>query len=72
MVLAQTDMLLSIPSVALRDAAQVYRLVQRDLPFDVPPLELTLFRSASNGDEPEIRWFHAHVAAAAQALNGVE
>lgn len=70
-VLAQTDMLLSIPSVALRDAAQVYRLAQRDLPFDVPPLELTLFRSASNGDEPEIRWFHGHVAAAAQALNSI-
>ncbi|MDJ0629565.1 MAG: LysR substrate-binding domain-containing protein [Rhodobacter sp.] len=71
-VLAQTDMLLSIPSVALRDAAQVYRLAQRDLPFDVPPLELTLFRSASNGDEPEIRWFHAHVAGAAQALNSIK
>lgn len=68
-VLAQTDMLLSIPSVALRDSAQVYRLAQRDLPFDVPPLELTLFRSASTGDEPEIRWFHRHVAAAAEALS---
>ena len=68
-VLTQTDMLLSIPSVALREAAPVYRLAQRDLPFDVPPLELTLFRSASTGDEPEIRWFHAHVASAARALS---
>ena len=67
-VLAQTDMLLSVPSVALRDAARAYGLAQRDLPFDTPLLELTLFRSASTGDEPEIRWFHAHVAAAAQAL----
>ena len=68
-VLAQTDMLLTIPSVALRDAASAYGLAQRDLPFDMTPLELTLFRSASTGDEPEIRWFHAHIAAAAQALN---
>ena len=67
-VLAQTDMLLSVPSVALRDAARAYGLAQRDLPFDAPSLELTLFVSASTGDEPEIRWFREHVAAAAKAL----
>ncbi|MDJ0825951.1 MAG: LysR substrate-binding domain-containing protein [Rhodobacter sp.] len=71
-VLAQTDMLLSVPSVALRDAGHAYGLAQRDLPFDAPRLELTLFRSASTGDEPEIRWFHEHVAAAAQALVSIE
>lgn len=67
-VLAQTDMLLSVPSVALRDAARAYGLAQRDLPFDAPLLELTLFVNTSTGDEPEIRWFHSHVAAAALAL----
>lgn len=71
-ILAQTDMLLTVPSVAIRDAARAYGLVQRDLPFDVTPMELTLFRSAATGDEPEIRWFHAHIAAAAQALNSIE
>lgn len=68
-VLAQTDMLLTVPSVAIRDAARAYGLVKRDLPFEITPMELTLFRSASTGDEPEIRWFHANVAAAAQTLN---
>ena len=68
-VLAQTDMLLNIPSVALQDAARAYGLTRRELPFEMTPLELTLFRSASTGDEPEIRWFHAHVAAAALALS---
>ena len=67
-VLAATDLLLSVPSVALRDAAAAYGLAQRDLPFDLAPLELTLFRDAATGDEPEIRWFHGHVAAAAEAL----
>lgn len=50
-VLAQTDMLLLVPAIALREAAQVHGLAERALPFDMPPLELTLFRSASNGDD---------------------
>lgn len=67
-VLAETDMLLSVPAVALQDAARTYGLAQRALPFDMTPLELMLFRSAAMGDEPEIRWFHAHVSAAAHTL----
>lgn len=67
-VLAQTDLLLSVPSIAMEDAAHVYGLERRAVPFDLKPLELTLFRSATTGDQPEIRWFHEHVAAAAQAL----
>lgn len=67
-VLAQTDMLLSVPSVAMEDAARVYGLEQRAVPFDLDPLELTLFRSATTGDQPDIKWFHEHVVAAAKAL----
>lgn len=67
-VLTQTDLLLSVPSIAMEDAAQVYGLERRAVPFDLKPLELTLFRSATTGDQPEIRWFHEHVAAAAKAL----
>ena len=71
-ILAQTEMLLSVPSVVMQEAATVYGLSQQEMPFDMPPLELTLFRSATTGDEPEIRWFHSHLATAAQALNGYE
>ncbi len=67
-ILARTDMLLSVPSVAMDDAAKVYGLAKRDLPIDLKPLELTLFRSATSGDQPEIRWFLEHVAAAAKVL----
>lgn len=67
-ILARTDMLLSVPSVAMEDAASVYGLEKRDLPINLNPLELTLFRSATSGDQPEIRWFHEHVAAAAKVL----
>ena len=67
-VLAQTEMLLSVPSVAMAEAARVYELETKDLPFDLPPLELMLFTSATTGDQPETLWFKDHVAAAAQAL----
>ncbi|MGC3940380.1 LysR family transcriptional regulator [Roseobacter sp. EG26] len=67
-VLTRTDLLLSVPSIAMDDAAQVYGLERRAVPFDLKPLELTLFRSATTGDQPEIRWFHDHVAAAAKVL----
>ena len=67
-ILAQTDMLLSVPSIAMHEAARVYGLERRAVPFELDPLELTLFRSATTGDQPEIRWFHEHVAAAATAL----
>ncbi|MEM7337198.1 MAG: LysR substrate-binding domain-containing protein [Actinomycetota bacterium] len=63
-VLAQTDHLLTIPSVAMGDAASAYNLDRRDPPFDLEPLELSLFRSAADGDEPSVRWFRDCVKAA--------
>ena len=66
-ILARTDMLLSVPSIAMQDAASIYGLEWREVPFQLDSLELTLFRSATTGDQPEIRWFHEHVVAAAKA-----
>lgn len=67
-VLSATDMLLTVPSIAMRDAAAAYGLSQRDLPFEIPPLKLSLFHNAKTGDEPELRWFRSHIAAVAQSL----
>lgn len=67
-ILANTDMLLSVPSMAMDAAAQVYELERRDLPFEFDPLELSLFRSATLGDSAEITWFHERVKLAAQNL----
>lgn len=67
-ILTCTDMLLSVPSVAMQDTARVYGLSQIDLPFDVLPLKLSLFHNVANGDEPEVRWFRALVAKSAEAL----
>ncbi|MEM7271683.1 MAG: LysR substrate-binding domain-containing protein [Actinomycetota bacterium] len=63
-VLAQTDLLLALPSVAIGDTAEAYGLDHRDLPFDLAPMELSLFRNAAEGDEPGIRWFLQRVTAA--------
>ena len=51
-VLAKTDLLLSVPSVAMGDTADAYDLDVRDLPFELAPLKLSLFRNAAEGDEP--------------------
>lgn len=67
-ILARTDMLLTVPSIAMGDAARVYGLDQRDVPFELEPLELTLFRTATAGDQPEIQWLHERVATAAKSL----
>lgn len=71
-ILAQTDMLLTVPSVAMDSAANIYGLQRRDVPFDLQPLEFSLFRSATAGDKPDIRWFYERVALAAQNLTPKE
>jgi DNA-binding transcriptional LysR family regulator len=63
-VLAQTDLLLTVPSVAIGDTAAAYDLDHRDLPFDLAPMGLSLFRNAAEGDEPGVRWFLERVTAA--------
>lgn len=63
-VLAQTDLLLTVPSVTIGDTAVVYGLEQRPLPFELAPLALALFRNAADGDEPGTRWFLERVGAA--------
>ena len=67
-VLAQTDMLLTVPTVALSGADQAGRLAQKPAPFSMPDLELSLFWSAIDGDESDVRWFLDMVKEAASHL----
>ena len=68
-ILAKTALLLTVPSVAMGDSVAAYTLDCRELPFDLDPLELSLFRSAALGDEPGIRWFLEQVTAAFVGLD---
>ncbi len=67
-VLAQTDLLLTVPRMAMGHAADAYALEHRKVPFELAPVQLSLFRSATTGDEPGVRWFLDQVAAASQSL----
>ncbi len=67
-VLAQTDLLLTVPSMAIGGAADAYNLDSRAAPFDLPPVRLSLFRSATVGDEPAVRWFLERVVEASAQL----
>ena len=71
-ILAGTDMLLVVPSVAMHDIATVYGLAQRNLPFEIPSLSFSLFHSATSGDDPASRWFRSHIEDAAGTLGGSE
>ncbi len=44
-------------------------LEHREIPFDLPQMGLSLFRSAAEGDEPGVRWFLDRVTAAFRRLN---
>lgn len=63
-ILAQTDLLLTVPSVTMGNTVAAYHLEEREIPFDLPDLGLSLFRSAAGGDESGVRWFLERVEAA--------
>ncbi len=71
-ILAQTDLLLTVPSVAMGDTAVAFHLDRREIPFDLPDMGLALFRSAAEGDEPGARWFLERVVAAFSSLDANE
>lgn len=66
--LAQTDMLLTVPTVTMQPMTGLLSLEHRPVPFDIPPLELALFHHAVTGAGPEAQWFRAQVASASAAL----
>jgi DNA-binding transcriptional LysR family regulator len=55
-ILNDTDLLATLPSVALLDAARRYRLDSRHVPFTIAPLPHALLWSAARGSDPEITW----------------
>jgi len=68
-VLAQTDLLLTVPSVTMSRSATRYGLEQHEVPFELPSMRLSLFRSAAAGEESGVRWFLERVASAAHGLS---
>lgn len=71
-VLAQTDLLLTVPVVALAGLLPPGSLERRPPPFPIPAMPLSLHRSAVSGQEPGVRWFlslvHREMLALLQAV----
>ena len=67
-VLAETDLLLSVPSVSMNSVASRFDLECQELPFDMPRLGLSLYRSATNGAEPGVAWFLGRIRNACSGL----
>ena len=63
-ILAQTDLLLTVPSIAMINSASAHNLEFRRVPFELPELQLSLISSARFGDEPGVRWFVEQIEAA--------
>lgn len=71
-ILAATDLLRTVPSVAMSHTAAAYHIDRPELPFDIPDMALSPFRSASEGDEPGVRWSLQRVAEAFSLLDDGE
>ena len=66
--LAETDLLLTVPSMSMESTRKAFGLVCREVPFVLPQMSLSLFRSATNGDEPGVRWFLETIESACRRL----
>lgn len=55
-VLATTDLLATLPTVAMTDTLGPFDLASRRVPFAIDPLPHVLLRSAGRSKDPEIAW----------------
>jgi len=55
-VLAGTDLLATLPSVAMAETLGPYRLESREVPFPIAPLPHAMIWSSARGSHPEIAW----------------
>jgi DNA-binding transcriptional LysR family regulator len=55
-VLAGTDLLTTLPSVAMAETLGPYRLDSQQVPFPIPPLPHAMIWSSARNSHPEIAW----------------
>jgi len=67
-IIAQTDLLITLPSVIMHRDIEVYEFESRAAPFDIPPMGLSLFRIATKGDKEGVRWFLNQVKRACHSI----
>jgi LysR family transcriptional activator of mexEF-oprN operon len=55
-ILAGTDLLTTLPSVAMAETLGPYRLDSQEVPFPIAPLPHAMIWSSARGSHPEIAW----------------
>jgi DNA-binding transcriptional LysR family regulator len=58
-VLAATDLLATLPALALKGVQSRFPLEAREVPFSLAPLAHALLWSAARSQDPELRWLRA-------------
>lgn len=67
-IISQTDLLVTLPSIIMHRDVEVYDFGSKEAPFDIPPMGLSLFRSATRGDEEGVKWFLSQIKEAFHSL----
>ena len=60
-VLGDSDLLATLPAVAMTDTLRPYGLESRPVPFSIDPLPHAMLWSARRGSDPEIAWLRDRV-----------
>ncbi len=55
-LLARTDMIATLPTLAIGESAQHYGLMAKPPPLVIPPIAHSLFWSTQHGNEPALKW----------------
>jgi hypothetical protein len=55
-VLRDSDLIATLPSIAMIDTSKLYDLESRQVPFLIDPLPHVMLWSATRGNDPEIAW----------------
>jgi DNA-binding transcriptional LysR family regulator len=60
-VLAHSDLLTTLPAIAMAETLRVYKLESRKVPFPIAPLPHALIWSAGRAAHPEMIWLRARL-----------
>jgi DNA-binding transcriptional LysR family regulator len=55
-VIRDSDLIATLPSIAMLDTSKLYDLESRQVPFPIDPLPHAMLWSATRGNDPEIAW----------------
>ena len=61
-VLARTDLIATLPKLAMADTTKPWGLASRPVPFALPPIPHVLLWSANRTRDPELAWLRARHA----------